>query len=81
MLPSRYIRVSEVNTFLYCRRAWYLGRRGVRSSLEPERDSGIAYHRAHGELVHAAQLTARISTWFGAACVLLFVVFALLVLR
>ena len=79
--PLRYIRASEINTYLFCHRAWHLSKRGVVSSLEPKRAAGVAHHQAHGERVQTARAAASISTWFGVAAILLLVVFAWMVLR
>lgn len=81
MLNPRYIRVSEINTFLYCKRAWHLSQRGAESSLEPQRAVGVAHHQVHGERVRAAESAATVSTCFGVAAILLLAIFAWLALR
>ena len=81
MPPPRYIRVSEINTFLFCKRAWQLSKRGAESSLAPQRAAGVVHHQAHGEQVHAAESAASISMWFGVAAILLLAAFAWMVLR
>lgn len=48
-----YRKASEVNTFLFCRRAWWFERQGAPSSREPERARGTAHHQRHGERVSA----------------------------
>ena len=53
-MGQRYIRVSDVNTFMFCRRALHLQRRGAPSSLGRVRDQGTALHREHGELVRGS---------------------------
>jgi hypothetical protein len=48
-----YRKASEVNTFLFCRRAWWFERQGAPSEREPERAQGTAHHQRHGERVGA----------------------------
>ena len=53
MSSQRYIRASEVGSFLFCRRAWWLGRHDAPSLLEPERARGTAFHLAQGTEMRA----------------------------
>jgi hypothetical protein len=74
-LPDRkhdpYINVSEVNSFVYCKRAWHLEQCGAASSLEPERQAGIAMHRRYGQLVQASGRNQRLALWLAIAALLL----------
>lgn len=75
MDSERYIRASEIGTFVYCQRAWYLARQGAPTALQAERDHGTEFHRQHGEetmrAAAAAELPARI---FGIAALILFLI-------
>ncbi len=49
---SRVIRASEIGEYIYCHRAWWLGRvQGVENANRRQLDVGIERHRAHGQLV------------------------------
>jgi hypothetical protein len=50
-----YTRASEVGTYVFCRRAWWLERQGAPSSRGPERTAGTAHHVRHGERVAAGE--------------------------
>ncbi len=51
----RVIRASEIGEYIYCHRAWWLGRvRGVENANHAELEAGIARHQAHGRGVQRA---------------------------
>jgi Domain of unknown function (DUF5710) len=83
-LPDRkhdaYTNVSEVNSFVYCKRAWHLEQCGTASSLELERQAGIAMHRRYGRLVQASGRNERLALWLAIAALLLLLA-AVLALR
>jgi len=81
MSPARYIRVSEINTYLFCKRAWHLSQRGSASLLEPERAQGVVYHQVHGDRVRSARVASSIARVFAVAGMVLLIVFAWLALR
>jgi hypothetical protein len=58
----RFIRSSEVGTYLYCARAWDYHRQGVESAYQAEMNLGIELHRRHGWGVLTASLT-RLLAW------------------
>lgn len=78
---KRYIRASEVGSFLYCNRAWRLGRRGATSALEVERAQGTAFHRSHGMGVNATKSREQTARWLIVAAAMLFVLALLWSLR
>jgi hypothetical protein len=41
---DRYLNASEINTYVFCQRAWYLERNGARSLLTVQRAAGTAVH-------------------------------------
>ncbi len=53
---SPVIRVSEIGSYLYCRRAWWYRKQGVESENQAELASGTQLHRQHGRYVIAAGL-------------------------
>jgi hypothetical protein len=81
MSPPRYIRASEINTYLFCKRAWHLGQRGEVSSLGPQRAQGVAFHEQHGDRVRTASSAKTMATWFAVAGVLFLAIYFWLVLR
>jgi hypothetical protein len=57
---SRVIRASEIGEYIYCHRAWWLGRvKGVENANRVQMDAGIVRHRAHGKAVRRAELLQR----------------------
>jgi CRISPR/Cas system-associated exonuclease Cas4 (RecB family) len=58
---QRFVNASELNDFLYCRRAWAFRRAGAASAREPERQAGTAYHVQHGEKVATGERTGMLS--------------------
>ena len=81
MSPPRYIRASEINTYLFCKRAWHLGQRGEVSSLGPQRAQGVAFHQQHGDQVRVASSARVNANWFAVAGVVFLAMFLWLVLR
>ncbi|MEI7556662.1 hypothetical protein [Candidatus Chlorohelix sp.] len=71
-----YIRASEIGTYAFCRRAWWLQRmagietQGIRQRLE----AGIMAHSAHGKQakrVRTARFTAYLCFFLAALSLLL----------
>ncbi len=81
MSPRRYILASEINTYLFCKRAWHLGQRGEVSSLKTERALGVALHQQHSEQVQKAGSARIAAKWFAVAGVFFLAFFLWLVLR
>jgi len=46
--PEEMVNASELREFLFCERAWYLGRLGyqVSAQAESQRAAGIVFHEA-----------------------------------
>ena len=44
---NRFISASEIGTWCYCKRAWYLQQLGQPSALTEERTAGTRYHERH----------------------------------
>jgi hypothetical protein len=61
-MRERYIRASELRSFSFCRRAWFLEQQGQASLLQPERERGTLDHRQHGQAVQAAAASSRFSS-------------------
>ncbi len=76
---SRVIRASEIGEYVYCHRAWWLGRvRGVENANRAEMEAGIARHRAHGRGVRWAIRLQRAALLLLAAALFIAVVIAAL---
>ena len=61
-MSDRYITASELKSFAFCRRAWFLERQGAESALADERARGRADHEGHGLAVQQANLGRRTAT-------------------
>ena len=62
-MDARYIRASELRTFLFCERAWFLERRGKPSTLQSERIFGTTDHDGQNEIIHHVYKTKRSASW------------------
>jgi len=51
------IRASEIGTYLYCRRAWWYQKKGVKPGNQAELAAGSELHRRHGRQVLATGFT------------------------
>ncbi len=60
-MRERYIRASELRSFSFCRRAWFLEQQDQPSLLQPERERGTTDHRQHAHAVQVATAGARYS--------------------
>ncbi|NBU64549.1 MAG: hypothetical protein EBS29_08630, partial [Chloroflexia bacterium] len=57
-----YVRASDVGTYLYCQRAWWLERiEGRTPQAQARRARGTAAHRQHGCMVWLATLLRTIA--------------------
>ncbi len=61
-MPPRYIRASELGSFTFCRRAWFLERQGQATDLTEARAIGSADHAEQVLGVLQSPATARLST-------------------
>ena len=43
-MTEPYTRASELRDFAFCRRAWFLERHGVETTLTDAREAGVADH-------------------------------------
>jgi len=50
------IRASEIGSYLYCARAWWYQRQGIKSSNQTEMSAGTKLHHQHGRKVMASGL-------------------------
>jgi hypothetical protein len=61
---NHFITASEIGTWCFCSRAWYLQHLGYRSKLTKEQITGTQFHEAHlGSLraAHRQRAIARIA--------------------
>lgn len=52
---NRFISASEIGTWCYCKRAWYLQQLGRPSVLTDERAAGARYHERHFQRLRTAR--------------------------
>jgi hypothetical protein len=60
-MPSRYIRASELGSFTFCRRAWFLERQDQATTLTQARAIEALDHAERANAVPKAPATARLS--------------------
>jgi hypothetical protein len=58
----RYIKASELNSFSFCNRAWFLERNAVPTELDAERALGAEHHVRHEESAKQAIRSTTISS-------------------
>lgn len=68
----RIIRASEVNTYLYCQRAWFYRLKGIQPANKAELHAGTQMHYQHGRLVAGAWILRVLAFVFVMAALLLF---------
>jgi hypothetical protein len=61
-MSDRYVMASELKSFAFCRRAWFLERQGAESALVSERARGRADHVSHGGAIQQASLGRHAAT-------------------
>lgn len=66
-----YVRASDIGSYLYCKRAWWLEQvQGWQpDEATPRRSRGVAAHRTHGCWVWLAQTLMRLA-WLGTITVI-----------
>ena len=52
----KVIRSSEIGSYLYCRRAWWYRKKGIKSENQAEMSAGTEMHEHHGRQVVEAGL-------------------------
>ena len=76
-MPPRYIRASELGSFTFCRRAWFLERQGQPTAPTQAQAIGTADHAQRPHAVQQGPATARLSALLlvlgaaGIACAML----------
>lgn len=61
-MSDKWIRASEINDYIYCRRAWWLRRVGGYASQNVrEMAAGTAHHQEHGRIVQRATTFQRLA--------------------
>jgi len=58
----RTIRVSEINSFIFCRRAWWYQRQGIESRNQAELAGGSEFHEQQVRQVRSA-IVLQIIAW------------------
>lgn len=56
------LRASEIAEYLFCARAWWLGRvKGISSQNVREMKQGISWHQRHGRAVERSHILQRLA--------------------
>ncbi len=71
---KRTVRASEIGNYLYCERAWWYARQGVRSRNKAELAGGAAYHDEHAGKARRIIFTQVLAYLLLAAAILLFII-------
>ena len=57
-----WIRASNINSYVYCRRSWWLRqRKGARSQNVRQLQAGTRHHEQHGRLVSSSVWARRLA--------------------
>jgi hypothetical protein len=81
MKNQSYINASEIGEFVFCSRSWSLARQKKPSLLETERERGVRFHQRHSDQVQAAPRARSLAYWWGAAVIVLLILWLLWALR
>ena len=73
----RFISASEIGTWCYCKKAWYLSQSGHQSSFTEERSAGIRYHKAHNRRLRVAHRKQTVASIIMLVCVLILIMFGI----
>lgn len=77
-MSEKWVQASEIATYLYCRRAWWLQRVEKRPSVNiRQMESGRRWHTEHGRSVQLAVWSRRLAYFF-LFCLVAFITFQLL---
>ncbi len=68
------IRASEINTYLYCKRAWWYQRTGKPSKNTQELIEGSKLHYRHGQVVLISSLLRYLGWIFLLAAIIMAVI-------
>lgn len=61
-MSDQWIRASEISTYVYCQRAWWLRRRqGAQPQNIRQLQQGTQYHQQHGRLVDQSRWSKRLA--------------------
>jgi hypothetical protein len=63
-MKPRRITASEIGTFTFCQRAWFLANQGEPTALTDARDRGATDHATRASTVLQGQKTARTARLF-----------------
>lgn len=69
------IRASDIGNYLYCRRAWWYRKQGVRSGNQAELAAGTDLHRRHGRQVLASGIARTLGVLLFLAAVVILVAY------
>lgn len=73
-MSQQTIQASEIGSYLYCQRAWWYQRQGLRSANVRELARGAAVHEAHGRGVRRLSWQRAAAVVLVALALLLFLV-------
>jgi hypothetical protein len=63
-MNQRYVRASDLKSFSFCQRAWFLERQGLSPASSEDRDGGNADHYNHSQAAQQMVQTQRYSRAF-----------------